>query len=85
VSDTRIPSWATRARDVLRVVLGLYVTAWLIRGLLELSNLAFDTNFFRGDGPAWPSAILFGLAGLALVAGLVWLAGALVAGYREPK
>jgi hypothetical protein len=85
VSDTQIPSWGTQARNVFRVLMGLYVTAWLIRGLLELSNLAFDTEFFRGDRPAWASAIMFGFLVAALVAGLVWLAGALVAGYREPK
>jgi hypothetical protein len=84
VGDHPVPQWATRARNVFRTLIVLYGVAWLITGVLELSNLIFDTNFFRGDAPTWLKVILFGLLVVWVVCGLVWLAGAVVVGYREP-
>lgn len=79
-----MPRWAVRARSVFRVLLGLYVVSWLVRLALGLVTAVTDTGPAGHGMPAW-----LRLAGFALLAGLgtsgaVWLAGAVVAGYRDP-
>jgi len=80
-----VPRWASWARTVVRALVVLYVLTWLFRAVLELSNLVLDTEFFRGDSPTWTSVAFAVLVSAAGLCGLVWLAGEVVAGYREPS
>lgn len=81
----QVPSWAGRARDVFRALIGLYAILWLIRGVLVLIDLIFDTDLDRDDPPTWLNVIVLSLIAVWIVCGLTWLAGAAIAGYREPK
>jgi hypothetical protein len=56
-----------------------------MRGALALVDLVFDTHLVAGSSPRWLRVTGYTLAGIWLVSGLAWLAGALIAGYREPK
>ena len=62
----------------------LYALSWLVRGVLELSNLVLDTDFL-GDSTAWSSVAYGAFLGVGAVGGLVWLAGEVLAGYREAE
>ena len=85
VGPVEVPRFAARARTVVRALGVLYVLAWLVRGVLELSNLIFYTSFFRGDSTIWSSVVFWGFVGVGVVCGLVWLVGEAMAGYGEPK
>ena len=85
LDDMEPPRWATWARNVFQALVILYGVTWLIRGALELSNLVLDTRFFRDDSSSWPGVVFAVGVGLGAVSGLAWLAGEVVAGYREPR
>lgn len=84
VSDVTVPRWAARARDLFRALLVVYLAMWVVRGVLTLTVIS-DMDLLDGGPPRWLDLTVYTLAGLWLASGLVWLAGALVAGYREPK
>ena len=85
VSDIEVTRWGARARTVFRTLTGLYVILWLTAGLLALSEWIFDTDL-SGDGAlTWLNVVFYSLVAIGVVSGLIWLAGAVVAGYREPQ
>ena len=55
---------------------------WVIRGVLTLMGVIFDIDLVDGGPPPWLDLTVYTLAGVWLASGLVWLAGALVAGSR---
>lgn len=83
--DERLPVWAARARTVARGGVGLYVLLWLISGIVWLvDGFVVDLPAPTGLETARVVGVLTVVATVA-AAGLVWLAGEAVAGYRTPK
>jgi hypothetical protein len=84
MSDMQLPQWSARGRDVFRILIVVYGLIWLARSALALTDLTFDTDIY-GDPPSWLTYAGFVFVGAWVLSGLVWLAGAAVAGYQEPK
>jgi len=85
IRPVEVPTWAVWARTAVRAVVVLYALSWLVRGVLELGNLVMDTSFTRGVPTVWSSAAFGTFLAVGAICGLAWLAGEVVAGYREPN
>lgn len=83
MSDTQLPQWAAKAMDLFKVLSVVYAVLWLMRAASWLINLIFDANV--DFSPQWLDVVRHTLGGIAIVCLWVWLAGPMVARYREPK
>ena len=80
--DVPVPWWASRARTVCRLVMGLWGLLLLVRLVLALTLSQLD---WRADVWRWLEIPWAAVLAVGLVSGVVWLAGAAVAGYREGR
>ena len=78
--DVPVPWWAARARTVFRVVMGLWAFLIILRLVLLVVLSVLDR---RVDVPRWVEAPLLAILVAGLAAGVVWLVGAAVRGYRS--
>ena len=83
--DERLPRWAAVARSVFRAVLGIYVIFWIISAIVwVIDALIVDLSGPSGLATA-RSVVVIAVLATGAAAGLVWLAGEAVSGFREPK
>ncbi|MEH3068278.1 MAG: hypothetical protein PGN15_09585 [Aeromicrobium erythreum] len=88
MADVTLPRWAATARAVFRAAVGVVALYWLSRAALWTVGWFVGIDF---SGEPWRTvsevATVVGtsLFAVAALAGLLWLAGAFVAGFREPS
>jgi hypothetical protein len=86
MTDEALPRWAATARAVFRVALCVVLLLWWSRAVVWMVDVFIDIDY---SGGAWPSvsaaASTLGpaLFAVTILTGLIWLAGAFVAGFRE--
>ena len=80
-----MPRWAAHARKVFRAFICVYAGIWLVVGLVALSNLVFGVDLLGDVSSTWLDVTVFSLVAVGVLCGLMWLAGAVVAGYSEPR
>ena len=84
MDDVHVPSWAATARGIFRALIIVYSLLWLVRIVIALIDLTFDTGI-GGNLPGWLNVFMIVFAAVWAASGVVWLAGASVTGYTEPK
>ena len=85
VRSDELPTWAAWARIILRGLVVIYALSWLVMGALKLSNLVFGTHLLESNTSVWPNVAFGAFLGVGAICGLLWLAGEVMSGYREPE
>lgn len=88
---TSLPRWAEVSRTACKASVYSYATLYMIGFAVH------SVHWLRNGGNFWPTTntnvswewyevvIVSALVGTAVISGLLWLAGEVVSGYREPS